>query len=65
MNKTVLIVWLVVAAICLGFGIWYGVMKQYIPMVGFIAVAAGTVVVGVIRYLRAIKEKNKKDEDEQ
>lgn len=65
MNKTVLIVWIVIAAICLGFGIWYGVMKNYTPMVGFIAVAVGTVVVGIIRYRRFLKEQNKNDNDEQ
>ena len=65
MNKTVLIIWLVIAAICLGLGIMYGVLQQYTPMVGFIAVAVGTAVVGVVRYRRLMKEQNKKDDDKE
>lgn len=65
MNKTVLIVWLVIAAICLGLGIWYGVMKNYTAMVGFIAVAVGTAVVGVVRYRRMKAEQDKKENDEE
>lgn len=63
MNKTVLIVWLVIAAICIGLGIWYGVMQDFTLMSGFIAVAVGTVIVGVIRYRRAKNEQNKKDDE--
>lgn len=64
MNKTVLIVWLVIAAICLGLGIWYGVIQNFTAMVGFIAVAIGTVVVGIIRYRRMNNERDKDDKDE-
>lgn len=64
MNKTVLIVWLVIAAICLGLGIMYGVMQNFTAMVGFIAVAAGTAVVGIVRYRRMKNEQNKKDDEE-
>ena len=64
MNKTVLIVWLVIAAICLGLGIWYGVQKDFTFMGVFLAVAVGTVIVGVIRYIRAKNERDKKDDDE-
>lgn len=63
MNKTVLTVWLVVAAICLGFGIMYGVKKDFTLMVAFIAVAVGTVVVGVIRYRRMKREQEEKNKD--
>ena len=65
MNKTVLIVWLVIAAICLGLGIWYGVRQEFTPMAGFIAVAVGTAAVGVIRYRRTKSEQDKKDKDEE
>ena len=64
MNKTVLIVWIISAAICLGFGIWYGVQKYFTVMGGFIAVAVGTVIVGVIRYRRAMKEQKNREQDE-
>ncbi|MCH5142168.1 MAG: hypothetical protein J1G07_00415 [Clostridiales bacterium] len=64
MNKTVLIVWLVIAAICLGLGIMYGVMQNFTAMVGFIVVAVGTVVVGVMRYRRMKSEQDKKNKEE-
>ena len=63
MNKAVLIVWLVLAAICLGIGIWHGVQTNYAGMLGFIVVGIGTVVVGVIRYKRMKDEQNKKDDE--
>ena len=63
MNKTVLIVWLVIAAICLGLGITYGVQQKFDFMAIFIVVAIGTAVVGVIKYKRMKDERDKKDDD--
>ena len=64
MNKTVLIVWLVIAAICFGIGIMYGVKQNFTAMVGFIVVAIGTVIVGVMRYRRMKNEQDKKNKEE-
>ena len=64
MNKTVLIVWLVMAAICLGLGIWHGVIQDFTAMTAFIAVGIGTAVVGIIRYRRTKNEHDKKDDEE-
>lgn len=64
MNKTALIVWLVIAAICLGLGIMYGVQQNFTFMSVFIAVAVGTAIVGIVRY-RRMKNEHKKDDDEE
>ncbi len=64
MNKTVLIVWLVISAICLGVGITYGVKKEFSVMAVFIVVSLGTAAVGIVRYIRSKNDHNKKDDDD-
>lgn len=65
MNKTVLIVWLVIAAICLGLGIWYGVERNFQFMAVFIIAAVGTAALGIVRYRRSKNERDKKNDDEE